>query len=154
MSMDMTRLERKLLFAGLNKLDESLWNPTGEMCSSWRQDINKVKLILLAIGNNDYDILDKVVIVSPDGDRTGHDIGDALKKGLGDRPYHSDCEIAQAYVYFNSYAERKVWEILRELGLEDNAKVISVEERLYPEIHNWPSAERYWDKRINQLRTD
>ncbi len=150
MSMKIKRHERKILLAGLNKLEDSLWNPTSEMCNNWRVDIRKVKSILLAIGNMDFDILDKTVIVSPTEKMNGHDIGDALKKGLGDRPHHSDCETCQAYVYFNSYAEDKVWQILRELGLEDRAKVVTQKDPFYPEIYNWPSAERYWDKVVEK----
>lgn len=155
MSMLLNRNERKILLAGLNKLDESLFNPTSEMCGNWRRDIAKVKSILLSIGSNDFDILDRTVIVSPTEKMNGHEIGDELKLGLGDRPHHSDCEICQAYVYFNSYSEEKVWAILRDLGLEDNAKVITVKDPFYPQIYNWPSAQRYWNNVIEKyLRAD
>jgi hypothetical protein len=150
--VDFSRQERKLLLAGLQKLNQRLWNPTSEMCCKFREQISKVEDILCFLGDGDHDVLNRTVIVSPTYDLNGHDIGDILEKGLGDSPYHSDCEAGQAFVYINSFSEERVWEILREHNLDQytTIRIGNPKDTLYPEIYNWPSAARFWDKAVEK----
>ena len=110
----------------------------------------KVKEILVELAHQDHDLLDRTVIVSPTEEMNGHEIGDALEKALTNVPHHSDCEICQAYVYFNRSYEGRVWGELRKLGLENNAKISGTERGFYPEIYNWPSGMRFWDKAVEK----